>query len=73
MLLSMSGIRGETYAKTPERNVEAAEKARSVWPRAPCCTGPDGWSSVGLVLVALMAAPRSDLFFLDSDISINHG
>lgn len=34
-----------TYARMPDRKVEAAEKARSAWPTGPCCGGPAGCSA----------------------------
>lgn len=48
----------QTHARMPDRNVEAAEKARSVCPSGPCCGGPAGWDP-GDVREASRPAPRS--------------
>lgn len=44
-------------AMSPDKNVDAAVKARSVWPIGPCCFGV-GLRSVGGLFV-LSPAPRS--------------
>lgn len=60
-----------TYAKTPDRNVEAAEKALSLWPTTPCCGGPAGCCSAGLVFEMFKPAPAS-VKAVDADIFADH-
>jgi hypothetical protein len=47
-----------TYASIPEKKVDAAVNARSIWPGAPCCGGPAGCGSIDGAFV-VRPAPKS--------------
>jgi hypothetical protein len=48
----------DTYASIPEKKVDAAVNALSIWPGAPCCGGPAGCGSIDGAFV-VRPAPKS--------------